>query len=284
MKKIIVAGATGYLGKYLLKELKKKGYETVAIARNPDKLKNLSLDKIIQAEVTQPQTLKSACKQVDCVISTVGITKQKDGLTYMDVDYQANAHLLHEAKRNGVKKFIYVSVLNGHRLRDLKMIEAKERFVDELKSSGMEYIIIRPNGFFSDMTEVLNMAKKGTVYLFGNGEYKGNPVHGEDLAEFIVRNLERHNEELEVGGPQILTQNEMAQAAFAVLDKKEKIVHIPLWIRDIVLKLIRWFSGQKTYGPIEFFMTVMTMDMIAPPYGKWLLFDYFQRIKEQCLK
>ncbi len=276
--KILVAGATGYLGKYLLIELKKQGYKTVAIARNPDKLKNLSVDKIIRAEVTQPQTLKDVCNEVDCVISTVGITKQKDGLIYMDVDYQANANLLQEAKRSGVKKFIYVSVLNGHLLRDLKMIEAKERFVDELKSSGMDYIIIRPNGFFSDMTEVLNMAKKGSAYLFGNGEYKGNPIHGTDLAEFIIKNMDRQNEELKVGGPQILTQNEMAQAAFAALGKKEKIVHIPLWIRDIALKLIRWFSGQKTYGPIEFFMTVMTIDMIAPQHGQHRLTDYYREI------
>ena len=66
------------------------------------------------------------------VISTVGITRQKDGFTYMDVDYRENANLLSEAKRSGVKKFIYVSVLNGEKLSNLKICEAKERFVTEL--------------------------------------------------------------------------------------------------------------------------------------------------------
>lgn len=276
--KILVAGATGYLGKYILKELKKQGYYTIALVRDSKKLKDIAIDKIFEAEVTQPLTLKNLCADVDCVISSVGITRQKDGLTYMDVDYQANANLLQEAKRSGAKKFIYVSVLHGKQMRELKMVEAKERFVDELKSSGMEYIIIRPNGFFSDMTEVLNMAKKGSVYLFGDGEYKGNPIHGADLAEFIVNNMDKSNTELEVGGPQTLTQNQMAQAAFAALSKKEKIMHIPLWIRDLSLKLIRWFSGQKTYGPVEFFMTVMTMDMIAPLYGKYRLSNYYKDI------
>lgn len=56
----------------------------------------------------------------------------------------------------------------------------------------------------------------------------------------------------------------MAQTVFAALSKKENIVHIPLWLKSIALKLTRLFTGQKTYGPIEFFMTVMTMDMIAP--------------------
>lgn len=66
------------------------------------------------------------------VISIVGITRQKDGFTYMDVDYWGNANLLSEAKRSGVKKFIYVSVLNGEKLSNLKICEAKERFVTEL--------------------------------------------------------------------------------------------------------------------------------------------------------
>ena len=280
MKTIMVAGSTGYLGRYILKELKKQGYHTLALARNPDKLQTGSADKIMQAEVTQPSSLEGKINGVDCLISTVGITRQKDGLSYMDVDYQANANLLKEALKSGVKKFVYVSILNGRSMQHLKMVAAKERFTDELKSSGMDYIIIRPNGFFSDMTEVLNMARKGSVYLFGNGSYLGNPIHGADLAEFIVSHLDHRNKELEVGGPEILNQNEMADVAFYALDKKEKIVHIPLWIRDISLKLIRWFSSQKTYGPIEFFMTVMTMDMIAPQYGKHRLIDYYREVMQ----
>ncbi len=278
MKKILVAGATGYLGQFLLMELKNQGYETIALTRNSNKLNGIGVDKIIIAEVTKPQSLTDVCIEIDCVISTVGITKQKDGLTYMDVDFQANVSLLQEAKRSGVKKFVYVSVFNGHLMRNLKMIEAKERFVDELESSGMDYIIIRPNGFFSDMIEVLNMAKKGKVYLIGNGEYKGNPIHGADLAEFIVNNIEKSNIELKVGGPEILSQNQIARLAFDALNKKEKIIHIPLWIRNISLKLFRWFSGQKTYGPIEFFMTVMTMDMVAPRYGRNKIKEYFKEL------
>jgi uncharacterized protein YbjT (DUF2867 family) len=82
------------------------------------------------------------------VISTVGITRQKDGLTYNDVDYQANVNLIDEAKKKGVKKFIYISVFNGQLLRHLKICEAKEKLVDYLKKSGLDFCIIRPNGFF----------------------------------------------------------------------------------------------------------------------------------------
>ena len=114
---------------------------------------------------------------VDVVISTVGITRQKDGLTYMAVDYRANLNLLNEARKAGVKKFIYVSVLNGEHLTQLKICEAKEKFVNTLMNSGMDYCVIRPNGFFSDMGDFLDMAKQGRVYLFGDGKKKMNPIH-----------------------------------------------------------------------------------------------------------
>src|SRR6056297_422501 len=189
MTKILVAGASGYLGKFILEELDSWGIPAIALVRTPEKLKDLKHRnmKIEQAEVTRPETLSGVCKDVETVISTVGITHPKDGLTYIDIDYRANLNLLKEAERTGVRKFIYVSVIDGDKLRHLKIIEAKERFVDALKASGLEYTVIRPNGFFSDLRDLLYMAKKGRVVLFGNGELKLNPIHGADLAEVCVR-------------------------------------------------------------------------------------------------
>jgi uncharacterized protein YbjT (DUF2867 family) len=277
MTSVLLAGATGYLGGHIARELMTRSFSVRAIARNPDKLEQggITAVEVLEAEVTRPETLGECCRGMDVVISTVGITRQKDGLTYMDVDYQANLNLLAEAKRAGVGKFIYVSVLNGERLRHLKICEAKERFVEALKGSGLAYSIVRPNGFFSDMAEFHNMAKKGRVYLFGDGKFKTNPIHGEDLAAVCVDAIENSETEIRVGGPETLTQNEIAVLAFGTLGMAPRISHIPNWARVAVLKMVRLFSGSKVYGPIEFFMTVMAMDMVAPEYGKHTLAAYF---------
>ena len=228
----------------------------------------------------QPDSIRESCKDIDVVISTVGITRQKDGLTYMDVDYQANMNLLEEANKSGVKKFIYVSVLNGENLRHLKICNAKEMFVEQLKKSGLNYCIVRPNGFFSDMLEFFNMAKRGRIYFFGNGELRANPIHGEDLATVCVDAIDKFDREIEVGGPEILTQNEIAMTAFDALRNKSKITHIPDWLRVVTLKVVRLFTGSKVYGPIEFFLTVMAMDMLAPEYGKHTLKEYFANLTD----
>lgn len=280
MESILLAGATGYLGGYIAKELRKKSCSVRVLVRNPELLNQNIIERaeVFQAQLTQPDSIKGCCKNIDVVISTVGITRQKDGFSYMDVDYQANVNLLQEAKQNGVRKFIYVSVLNGANLRHLKMCDAKELFVEQLMKSGLEYCIVRPNGFFSDMAEFYSMAKKGRVYLFGDGELKTNPIHGEDLASVCIDTIDKYDQEIKVGGPETLTHNEIAAVAFEALGVSPKITHIPNWVRVVILNLVRLFSTSKVYGPIEFFMTVMAMDMVASEYGSHTLREYFTHL------
>lgn len=276
-EKILLTGSTGYLGKYIAKELIKQNYKARLIVRNKAKA-DFDEQKydVREAQVTQPETLKGVCENIDVVISTVGITRQKDGLTYMDVDYQANINLLNEAKKSGVKRFIYVSAIHVDKLRKLKIADAKEKFVDELNASGINYCILRPTGFFSDMADFLEMAKKGKVYLFGSGELTLNPIHGADLAEFCVNQINSKENELEVGGPVVYTHNQLAELALKAHNKPIKIVHLPDFIRKMTIGLARTFMNSKKYGPIEFFLTAMAMDGSAPTYGTHKLDEFFE--------
>jgi uncharacterized protein YbjT (DUF2867 family) len=275
-EKVLVAGASGYLGQYLVKELKKQGYWVrVLIRKENQKKKFEQVDHYHLGEATDPVSIKGVCSNIDWVFSCIGITRQKDGFTYMDVDYQANSNLLKEALRDNVKTFQYVSAIHGDRLRHLKIFEAKERFVDELVASGISYSIIRPNGFFSDMRDFLDMAKTGRVYLFGNGQYKLNPIHGEDLAKVCIDKMRVGVQEESVGGMEIFSQNELAELALKSWQKEIKITHLPDWIRKLIIFLLRTFTSSKNYGPIEFFLTAMSHDNIAKPYGSKRLEDFF---------
>ncbi len=282
MKKVLLAGGTGYLGAYILSELLSQGFDVRAIVRNESKidpsLKDNPQLEIWKADLTHPHAIEYACKDIDVVISTVGITKRKDKLTYMEVDYQANINLLNEAKKRGVHKFIYISVLNGDKLKHIAICKAKEKFADALKHSGLQYCIIRPNGFFSDMTEFFKMANKGKVYLFGKGELKSNPIHGADLATVCVQQIQTNDTEIDVGGPEILTQTQIANIAFKTIKKTPKITYIPHWIRKLALPIGKVFMSKYTYGAFEFFMHVMAMDMVAPKYGKHTLKEHFEEL------
>ena len=130
------------------------------------------------------------------------------------------------------------------------------------------------------MTEFFSMAQKGRVYLFGNGETKANPIHGADLAVVCADAIEDPNREIKVGGPEVLTHNEIAAAAFEAAGIEPRVTHIPNWVGTAIIKMVRMFSGSKVYGPIEFFLTVMSMDMLAPEYGKYTLKEYFDSLSD----
>ncbi len=281
-KKVLVAGATGYLGQHLIKELKARKYwVSVLIRKESQKALFENVDDFFIGEITKKESLAGVCENIDWVISTVGITRQKDGLTYMDVDYQANANLLEEAKKANVSKFQYISAINGDKMRNLKIFEAKEKFVDELKASGMDYQVIRPNGFFSDMKDFLEMAKGGRVYLFGDGNFRLNPISGVDLAKVCVDKIQSSGTEFSAGGPHMLTQNNIAELALQAWGKPQKISHLPDWVRKFTIWSLRIFTSSKTYGPIEFFMTAMAIDNLADSYGNHHLKDFFlEEVKE----
>ncbi|UCH21736.1 MAG: NAD-dependent epimerase/dehydratase family protein, partial [Deltaproteobacteria bacterium] len=64
MKKILLAGSTGYLGSYIAKELQKKAYFFRAIARNPEKLKqnDIEANEVLKAELTELDSIRESCK------------------------------------------------------------------------------------------------------------------------------------------------------------------------------------------------------------------------------
>jgi len=278
MKRILVAGATGYLGRNVVKVLKDRGYWVRALGRSKARLDPIKefADELCIGEVTDPASLDGLCDGIDAVFSSVGITRQKDGLTYEDVDYRGNRNLLTVAEASDVSKFVYVHVLNAEKLEHVAMVQAKQAFVDKLKQSSLDHTVICPTGFFSDMEEFLSMARSGRVYLFGDGSNQINPIHGADLAEVCADAFENASSQINVGGPEVLTYRQIAELALDVLGQREKITCIPKPLVSAIAGALRWLTPAKVYGPIQFMASVMTMDVIGELHGQRRLADHFR--------
>ena len=289
-KKVLVAGATGYLGRFVIQEFKNRGYWVRVLARNSGKLESPGpflepavkhlVDDVFQGEVTKPETLQGVCDGIDLVFSSIGITRQRDGVSFMDVDYQGNKNLIEKAHQAGIQTFVFVSVFKANQIAELA--KARELIVNELNKSSLASAIIRPTGYFSDMSEYLKMAQSGRVYMLGNGQARINPIHGSDLAQACVEAAEESRSRLEVdiGGPETFSHDEIAKLAFRILNKQPKIVHIPLWIMKVILGTVRPFN-KHTYEMLRFFSIVMTNDFIAPHAGTHVLSDYFRKLSHK---
>ncbi len=281
MQKVLLAGATGYLGGCLLTEFRRRGIYVRALVRRPDQAATLQsrANEVFTGQITVPSTLRGAALEVDTVFSTVGITRQRDGLTCEEVDFQGNVNLLEEALRSGCGRFGYVSLLDGPALRHLRLADAKERFVDRLRASPITSCVVRPTGYFSDMAEVLTLARRGFAMVVGAGQWRMNPISGRDLATVCVDALLEGKTEVAAGGPRVYTQRRIVELAFSALRKAPHIWHIPEWGASIASRMLH-FAPVRTFGPVEFFLGAAARDMVAPCYGGDLLEDFFRGLAE----
>lgn len=284
---VLVAGATGYLGRYLTHALKEEGWRVRVLVRDASKLASegpalapaleAEVDEVWEGDVTNPATLRGSCTGAEAVISTVSLMSDTGPLTWEDVDHLGNRNLLEEAKAAGVRKMCYLSVFNADRMMDIPMVRAHEAFVADLIASGLDYTVIRPTGYFSDMGAILEMAKRGRIFLLGNGKNVGNPIHGADLADFCIRRLDGETGAFDVGGPETLSMEEIAELAFRVTGEPARVTRVPLPLASAGVSLYRRIN-QKRADLARFFIRSSSMNFQAPPFGSRRLADHFREL------
>jgi uncharacterized protein YbjT (DUF2867 family) len=287
-KRVLVAGATGYLGKYAVRAFKQRGYRVRVLTRSRERLyepgpftapalTDADMDDVFVGEVSKPETLAELMDDIDIVYSSIGISRQRDGLTFEEVDYQCNRNLIDLCAGTDVSMFVYVSMQGAENIMQLAITQAHERVVKDLKRSSLEYRIVRPCGYFSDMGVLYDMAAKGRSFLVGEGNNLMNPIHGQDLAEICVDTAEGDDLEVEAGGPEIMTQREAVELAFEVVGKPVKITVIPMWLARGLVKFIGVLSTQ--FGDLaEFIVTAGEIDGVGPQRGKTTLRSYFESL------
>ena len=240
--KIVLAGAFGNLGAEILKSLCGQGHEVVAAD-----LREVAVEgcegkySFRQIDATSPETLKGLCDGAEAVITTVGLTGASTKVTAYDIDYQGNMNILAEAKNAGVKHFTYISVISCDEkgAEKVPMLHAKYLFEEELKKSGLSYVIHRPTGYFYDIAKVFKpYVDKGEMQLLkGFGHVKANVVDCPDFAQFIVDRLEDADVTYNVGGKETYTYEEMAKLCFDAAKKPLKIKWAPIWLFGVLANL-----------------------------------------------
>lgn len=240
--KVVLAGAFGNLGAEILKKLVAAGHEVVAADLKERKIDGLDGGyTFVSIDATNPETLSGLCDGADNVITTMGLTTSSTKFTSYDIDYQGNMNLYAEAKKAGVKKFNYISVIACEQpgAEKVPMLHAKYLVEEELRKGDMEYVIYRPTGYFYDIAKVFApYIEKGEMQLLkGYGDIKANVVDCPDFAQFIVDHMNDVNTTYEVGGKETYSYIEMAEMCFKAAGKPCKIKWAPIWLFGILANL-----------------------------------------------
>jgi uncharacterized protein YbjT (DUF2867 family) len=280
MTKVILFGATGNLGNEIAKIVKQQGYDLTIVVRNKDKAQKLAAftDKFIVADITNPNALTDICKGYEIVISALGKSvspNDNSKTTFNDIDLIANSNILNDAKKNGIKKFVYVSAFHSERYSHLEYFRVHQEFSERLKASGINYSIIKPPAIFSGLLDLMEMAKKGQLLNIGKGDKKTNPIYEVDLAVECVNSIKDKNVIKEIGGKTIYTRRQLNEIVQNEVSPTKKIKNVPIWLFKLSLPMLKVFN-RNMYDKFAFLMAVIQVDTIAPQVGQMKFEDYIK--------
>ena len=280
MASVLVAGATGYLGRYVVAELHNRGHLIRAVARDRDRARRQgpwgspSLDGLVDewalGSVTDPRFTRDLAADVEHVVSALGVTRQK--ADPWQIDNLANLAILNSALKHA-GSFTYINTLGGDRC-PARLTRAKSAFSQTLSVAEISSQIINPPAYFSDMMEVLAMARRGLVTVLRTTA-RINPIHGAELAAYVVDRMEEgRTGTWDVGGPDVLSWRELAHLAFDAVGKRSHILTVPAWALPPALRLTGLFSPRLA-DTARFMAWNMTRDCVAPTTGTHHLADFY---------
>jgi uncharacterized protein YbjT (DUF2867 family) len=269
---VLVAGATGQLGRVIVNRLKDTGTPVRALARNAAKLAELRPGvETVAVDMLDVPRLTEACRGVDQIIATANNNMGTGANSPTRVDVAAYQNLCAAARTAGVKRLIYVSYRGVSQDAPVDIFRVKWFIEDAIRRSGVPYVMLRPTAFMDIWIDELlakDMRAKGVATIFGAGNRVSNYIAVDDVAEFAIKILERPeivNENVDAGGPSDVTQNDLATLLEKRLNIKAKRRHVPLPLLRLLPPIVRRFN--------ELTARLMTLGLYsaayAPPFPEW---------------
>ena len=252
-KEILLFGATGQIGRNLIRKLSKNNYKITAVTRNIHRagyiiktqanpgylelveLKNFNLNKIEQ--------LFEDC---DICINLVGILYENKNQDFKTIHTDLPDMLSRIANKFKINKFIHLSALGIDEAIDSKYATSKLEGEKRIIKNFNNHIIIRPSivysvddNFTTNFMTLLN--RLPVMPLYYQGKTKFSPIHVSDLTDIIFNIIERgySNLILECVGPEILSFKEILESLLGAIDKKRLLIPLPYQIAAISAKILQ---------------------------------------------
>jgi uncharacterized protein YbjT (DUF2867 family) len=275
--RVLVTGATGFVGREVVQELLIRGHAVRALVRKGSEKRLRNFDQrveIFPGDCLHPETLAPAVAGCDAVIHLVGIIREFPGrgVTFERVHVEATQNVVDQAKAAGVRRFLHMSAM-GARPEPADPYHVTNFRADEyVMASGLTYTIFRPSVIYGPKDQSINLFVRQIQRLsffpiIGDGQYQLQPVPVDTVAQALALALElpqSENRFYDVGGPDPLTFDEIIDTIAAVVGRRVRKIHQPVWTMNFAARLcgrFRWFP--LTPGQLRMLLEGSTCDPTA---------------------
>lgn len=249
----VVTGAFGYTGKYITRRLLESGATVTTLTGHPDRANPFG-DRVSIAPFNfdNPTALSRTLEGADTLFNTYWIRFARRGITH-DTAVENLRTLISIAESVGVRRIVHVSITNASADSSLPYFRGKALVEEAIRRSSISHAILRPTVIFGREDILLNniawMLRKFPFHpIFGNGEYRVQPIFVEDLAQLAVNLGQRSdNVALDAVGPEVYTYREMVSLIAEKIGVRTRFVRVNpslalmasrimgIFLRDVVL-------------------------------------------------
>jgi divinyl chlorophyllide a 8-vinyl-reductase len=303
-EKVVIVGATGYIGKSVVRESVRRGYETIAVVRDAEKAKEIpSLEgaTLVEADVTNPESLANspafAKGNVDVVISCLASRSGMKKDAYA-IDYEATKNALDIARANGARHFVLLSAYCVAKPW-LQFQFAKLKFEEALQEqTDVTYSIVRPTAFFKSVSGQVEVVAQGGPFVYfdlgGGKTMTCNPIAEADMAVALIDTIAdpaKKNAIWNIGGPDagLSMQRQGEMVAEAVGKEEPFLLGVPIGIFDAIINSLQWvadtlnsekFADAAEFGRIGKYYAVEDMLTTDPSekFGSITLAENYKKI------
>ncbi len=258
MKKVLIFGASGQIGRHLIRKLTKNNYTVTAITRNSHQkgyiLKtqaNAGYLTIVEASIFDEDKIRSLIKNADICINLIGILFERNKANSFENVHSNFPYLISKiSSENNLKQFIHLSALGIENSIDSKYANSKLQGEKNIKKNYPKALILRPSivysvddNFTTNFMSLLSLLPFFPLYY--NGRTKFSPIHCSDLAEIIYYVISKNINSLtlECIGPEVISFKEILERLLKLINKKRLLVPIPLVIAKLSAVFFQFFPS-----------------------------------------
>jgi NADH dehydrogenase len=228
-----VTGAFGYSGKYIAKRLLEQGKEVITLTNSVDR--DHTFGDQFQAypfHFDNPEELTQSLQGVSVLYNTYWV--RFNHRLFQHADAVSNTRILFEAARAaGVERIVHISITNPSLDSPLEYFSGKAQLEQALTQSGISHAILRPTVLFGKEDILINniawaLRRLPVFGVFGNGEYRLQPIYVDDLAALAVeQGSKRENVTIDAIGPETFSYRDLAKTIGEIIGKNKPVISVP---------------------------------------------------------